>query len=149
MRAALYARGFTLAELLTALVVVVVLAAIAIPSWRTQLLRARRGDACAALLAVQNAQDRFFARHARYASGAQLITTPPAGLGLKDSSERGFYRLEVRSSADGLGYTATARVIPSEGQVGDSRCVEFRIDEHAVRYATDSEGVDRSQDCWR
>jgi type IV pilus assembly protein PilE len=149
MRTAHYPRGFTLAEVLTALVVVVVLAAIAIPSWRTHLLRARRGDASAALLAVQAAQDRFFARHARYASGPQLTTAAPGGLGLKDASEKGFYRLEVRTSIDGLGYSATARVIPGGGQAGDSRCVEFRIDEHAVRVAVDAEGADRSQDCWR
>ncbi|MBC8024359.1 MAG: prepilin-type N-terminal cleavage/methylation domain-containing protein, partial [Steroidobacteraceae bacterium] len=66
--------GFTLLEVLTAVVVVGVLAAIAIPSWRTHLLRARRGDATAALIEVQKAQDAFFGRQARYADAARLTT---------------------------------------------------------------------------
>ena len=65
-------RGFTTVEILTALVVIAVLAAIAIPMWRTHLLRVRRAEARNALTSLQAAQDRYFGRHARYANAAQL-----------------------------------------------------------------------------
>ncbi|HEU4590626.1 MAG TPA: type IV pilin protein [Steroidobacteraceae bacterium] len=142
-------RGFTLAEILTALVVIVVLAAIAIPMWRVHTLRVRRADATAALIAVQAAQDAWFGRHARYADGAQLTRAAPEGLGLKNQSERGFYDLELERREDGLGYVATARASGRAGQSDDMRCVEFSLDQNNRRRALDSEGKDRSADCWR
>ncbi len=142
-------RGFTLIEILTALVVVVVLAAIAIPLYRTHLLRVRRADVRAALMAIQSAQDRHFGRTARYADGAQLDQAKPAGLGLKTASERGDYRLELHAATDGLGYVATARVIGQSGQDADTRCAEMSIDQNGQRRAFDASGADRSQDCWK
>ena len=44
-------RGFTLAEILTALVVVAVLTAIAIPMWRAHLVRVHRAEARDAFVA--------------------------------------------------------------------------------------------------
>jgi type IV pilus assembly protein PilE len=141
--------GFTIIEVLTVLVVIAVLTAIAIPMWNTHLLRVRRADAIAALLAVQTAQDAFFGRHSRYADGAQLTAASPAGLGLRDTSEREYYELDVRSGADGLDYLAIARVKPQAGQAADTRCVEMSIDQIGMRRAKDVDGVDRSGDCWR
>jgi type IV pilus assembly protein PilE len=134
-------KGFTLAELLTALVVVAVLTAVAVPMWRVHLLRVRREDAIAALIALQAAQDRYFGQHARYATADQL--------GLKARSDRGYYELELRESADGLGYVAHARAARSSGQDDDARCAEFTLDQNNRRRAVDRDGNDRSADCWR
>jgi len=142
-------QGFTLAEMLTALVVIVVLAAIAIPMWRNHLLRVRRADAIAALMAVQSGQDKFFGRNARYVNAAALATPPPAGLGLATTSERGFYQIELTTSDDALGYTAIARSRPVTGGTEDSRCAQLSIDHLGIRRATDAAGVDRAADCWR
>lgn len=133
-------------EALTALVVVGVLAAIAIPTWRTHQLRTRRADAMAALVALQKAQDLHFGRQARYADGTQLTAPAPAGLERKTVSDHGFYRIELRVSGDGLAFTATAR---AQGQADDSRCVEMSIDQNGQRRAMDTAGEDRSADCWR
>ena len=149
MRDAARQRGFTLAEALTVMVVVVVLAAIAIPMYRNHLLRVRRADAGAALLALQNAQDRHFGMHARYADAGELARPAPGGLGLAEKSARGFYRIELHAAADGLGYRATASVIPAEGQEADTRCAQMSIDQNGQRRAVDADGVDRSADCWR
>jgi len=142
-------RGFTIPEIITVLVVVAVLAAIAVPMWRNHLMRVQRADAVAALVAVQIEQDSYFGRHARYADGAQLATPSPGGLGLAPRSQRDLYDIEVRSNADGLGYLATARAAARSGQSGDMRCVEFTLDNNGRRRAVDSEGKDRSADCWR
>ena len=141
-------RGVTLAELLTALVVVAVLGAVALPMFRNHLLRVQRADAVDALIAVQSGQDSYFGRNARYADGSQLSAASPAGLGLADRSKRGYYILELRSGADGLGYIVTARPAPQRGQSEDSRCVEFSLDQNGRRRALDSAGSDRSADCW-
>ncbi|HTU68671.1 MAG TPA: type IV pilin protein [Steroidobacteraceae bacterium] len=140
-------RAFTLVEVLTALVVIGVLAAIAIPTWRTHLLRVRRADARDSLVALQAAQDRYFGRHARYASGAQL--SAPDGLGLAATSKQGLYSIVLDTSADELAYTATARPIARAGQDADDRCAVFSIDHVGQMRAVDSAGADRSQDCWK
>jgi type IV pilus assembly protein PilE len=141
------AAGTTLAELLTVLVVIAVLAAVAVPLWRVHLLRVRRADAIAALVAVQNAEDRYFGRNAHYASAAQLTQPEPGGLGLKSRSEHGYYGIQIRSS-DGLAFTATARADGGTGQADDTRCTEFSVDQNGMRRAVDAAGQDRSADCW-
>lgn len=140
-------RGFTLAEILTVVVVIAVLAAIAVPSWRVHLLRVRRADAIQALIAVQNAEDQYFGRHARYASGTQLTSPEPDGLGLPSRSAHGYYDVDVRSP-DGLAFIAAARASQLTGQANDTRCMEFNIDQNGMRRAVDAEGKDRSADCW-
>jgi type IV pilus assembly protein PilE len=141
--------GFTLLEVLTAIVVVGVLAAIAIPSWRTHLLRARRGDAAAALIAVQKAQDAYFGRHGRYADAARLTTPAAEGLNLPATSARGYYRIGIETSEDGLGYTASANVDSAAGQSDDTRCAALSIDHFGQRRAVDRDGNDRTPDCWK
>jgi type IV pilus assembly protein PilE len=142
-------RGFTISEVLTALVVIAVLAAIAIPSWRTHLLRVRRAEARDALVALQAAQDRWVGRNARYATAAQVAVPAPEGLGLASTTPHGLYAITLETSADGLGYAATARAVPRAGQEGDDRCATFTIDHVGKMGAADSTGADRSADCWR
>jgi type IV pilus assembly protein PilE len=141
--------GITLKEGLTVAVALVVIAAIALPMWRTHQLRVRRQDAMDALRAVQVAQDDYFGKHARYADEAQLRVSAPTALTAGAMSPRGYYQITVSKSADDLTYSATAHVAPLEGEVSDTRCVELRIDQNGRRFAVDAEGVDRSADCWR
>jgi type IV pilus assembly protein PilE len=136
----------TLIELATLLVALVVLAAIAIPLWRSNRLDDRREEARRALEALQKAQDAYFGAHARYAGRAALHAEPPHGLGSPGTSAMGHYQLDVELGADALSYVATAREItmPSE----DARCRELRIDYQGRRSAKDHEGRDTSADCW-
>jgi type IV pilus assembly protein PilE len=134
-------RGFTLAEILTALVVVAVLTAAAIPMWRAHLVRVNRSEARDALISLQAAQDRYFGRNARYAVALE-------GLGLAATSARGLYRISLTTSADGLGFLATAKAVTRTGENADARCVEFSIDHVGQMRAADSAGADRSADCW-
>jgi len=139
----------TIRELLTVVVVLVVLAAVAVPMWRAHQLRIRREDAAEALRAVQVAQDDYFGKHARYANEEQLRDAAPKAISGKGMSPRGYYRISLRRSEDELTYTATARIAPLEGQSEDTRCVELRIDQNGRRFAVDAAGEDRSADCWR
>lgn len=142
-------RGFTLSEVLTAIVVVVIVTAIAIPMWRNHQLRVRRSDAIAMLTVLQAEQDRYFGQHARYADAAALVRQPPDGLGLKSRTANGFYDIELRTPDDNLAYSAIARPIAREGDADDTRCVQFSIDHLGIRRAVDFTGRDRTGDCWR
>jgi type IV pilus assembly protein PilE len=140
-------RGFTLAEILTVIVVLGVLAAVAIPSWRQHVLRTRRAAAHELLLKLQVAQEDFFGRNARYATSEELSLLPPAGLGLPAVSAESNYRLEIATAPDGLAFEATARA--ASGQSDDTHCATFGIDHLGMRTARDAAGADRSMDCWR
>lgn len=141
------ASGLTLIELLTILVALVVVAAVAIPLWQSRDLQSRRAEAMDALVAIQRAQDDWFAAHARYADAAALAAEPPQGIGLSPTSSRGNYEIELQTAADGLSYVAIARIVRDAGKP-DARCAEYRVNHHGRRTATNDEGTDTSRDCW-
>lgn len=141
--------GVTLIEGLTALVAVTVMTAIAIPMWRTHVLRMQRADGAAALTVIQAAQDEYFGRHARYANDRQLATPKPQGLAQQAHSPKGFYRLTIVTSGDGLGYTASAHAMAAVLRQKDERCTVLRVDHNGVRRASDARGEDQSATCWR
>ena len=142
-----HSRGFTLLEVLTVVIVLGVLAAIAIPSWQQHVLRTRRANAKEVLIQLQTAQERFFGRHARYATSDELTRAEPDGLGLPPAGDDAPYRLTLETAPDGLAFSATARA--NGAQAADAFCVAFSIDHVGMRTATDAAGVDRSMDCWR
>ena len=74
-------RGFTLTELLVAMVLAVIMASLAYPAYQGQLHRSRRTEAIGALLALQQAQEKWRGAHAAYATLAELngSGTVPAG----------------------------------------------------------------------
>ncbi len=141
-------RGITLIELMTVLVVVAILAAIAVPSYRNYLLRAQRTDARTALLRVQGAQEKFLLQQNRYATDEELDQPPPAGLGQQRESENGFYRLSM-TNASTTEYELTATPVSGRGQQDDTKCALFRINHNGIKYAEDSGGAARTEDCWR
>lgn len=142
-----HTRGVTLIELLTGLVIVAVLAAIAVPAYRSHVLRTQRTDATTALLRIQGAQEKFFVQNARYSDG--LEAAPPGGLGLSRVSDRGFYDLRVVRGEDGASFRALAEPRAGSGQTDDARCRQFTIDHNGLRMAYDVEGREQTEECWR
>lgn len=128
----------TLVEVLTLLVALVVIAAVAIPLWHTHRLREQRRQAMDVLQAIQAAQDRHFGEHARYADLEQL----------KVAMRAPRYRLQVTRSEDSLGYVATATALAGADGQPDRRCAQMSIDQHGRRSARDDAGKDSTGDCW-
>jgi type IV pilus assembly protein PilE len=138
-------RGTTLLELLVVLVVVGVLASFALPAYRDHVLRTHRVEATGTLLALAAAQEKYYLRHDRYATQAELSPAPPDGLGIAATSGDGRYALAIES-ADAAGFTAHARAIGA--QAADTACAEFHIDATGERSATDGAGRSAPR-CWQ
>src|SRR5215510_5710761 len=79
---------------MTVVMVIGILSAIAIPSYRQYTMRAQRTDATAALLRIAAAQEKFYLQNNTYASNDQLTKAPPAGLGIP-ATEHGYYDLAI------------------------------------------------------
>jgi type IV pilus assembly protein PilE len=83
------ARGFTLIELMIAVVIVAILAAVAIPSFLDSLRKSRRSEAMTALTQLQQAQERWRSNNSAY-------TTNLASLGFSSSiTPTGYYTISV------------------------------------------------------
>lgn len=138
-------RGFTLIELLITLAVIGVLSTLAYPSYRDQVMRARRSEAISALAAVVQAQDRWRTTHTQYA-----ITL--ADLGLPSTSSPGrHYQIELQTHEHNRQTTFVAIARPTGPQSADTRCAVLRLGQQGqqpLRNASDHRGEDTSQHCW-
>ena len=138
-------RAVTLLEMLLAVALAGVLAAIAYPSYRAQLLRAHRLEAIEALLAAAAAQERFHLAHGRYAD--RFATGSAAGLRLPAVTGGGRYELALATPAPS-NFIVRARPLPGSGQDEDGRCNELWIRADGRRGASDRRGNDSTQACW-
>lgn len=140
----MFARGITLFELLVVMVLIGIIAAFALPTYRHHTLRVHRADAMAALLQLQSAEESYYQRHDTYT--ASIEPAPPAGLGLSATSASNKYTLAVALAGDGQSFIATASPAPDGGQDADQECLAFSIDARGRRAVSGSAG---SQQCWR
>jgi type IV pilus assembly protein PilE len=142
-------RGVTLLELMTVVMIIGILSAIAIPSYRGYLMRAQRSDATAALLRVAQAQEKFYLQNNRYATNAELALAPPAGLGFA-RTEHELYTVTLAAVPNNtLTFLATATPVAAGPQSKDAACVTFTIDQQGTRGAKNKATTDSTETCWR
>lgn len=131
--------GMTLFELLVALTIFAIVAALALPAFGEQLRKGRRMDAVTALYAVQLAQEHHRATHYRY---AQTLTELGHDADEQDSPER-HYRIRLQAVAEPrLGFRALATPRPGSPQSAD-RCVLFVLDQSGPDLNASTDPV-----CW-
>lgn len=133
-------RGFTLIELMIALAIIGILAAIAYPAYQNYIREARRADGMDALLVIQNAQERYRANNASYGTLAQIGYNGTA-------SQEGLYTVSI-TGPSATGYTATATATSAGGQGNDTQfgtsCNPLTITVNAAN----PRGLKAPADCW-
>lgn len=134
-------RGFTLIELMIVLVIVAVLAAVAVPSYRSYVLRSHRSDAKTALLALATAEEKFYLQCNTYANtlgtaNACATTT----VAFPTTSEKGWYTLSI-TSASATDFTVRATTVAGGGQADDTDCSWYQVNGGGVKTASGT-------DCW-
>jgi type IV pilus assembly protein PilE len=142
-----------LIELMIVVAVVGILAALALPSYFDSVRKGRRSEAVAGLAQVQQAQERWRANNAAYATllTAAPDATPP-GLGLLATTSGGLYTLSIEA-AGATGYTLSATAVSGTSQASDTNCstMRIRLVEGNVKYggpaATDPLLADPHR-CW-
>jgi type IV pilus assembly protein PilE len=143
-------RGFTLVELIVAMVILATLAAIAIPSYSLYVLKSHRTEAKSALLDLASLEERFFSTANTYsANPPDLGYAGAAGVPFPVGS--GWYNVLVSVTAavapaplipggTPATYTITATAIGQ--QAPDTGCATFTINSAGQQTAT-------SPDCWQ
>ncbi len=134
--------GLTLIELMVVLLIIGILAAVAVPSYRQYVIRAHRTEAKTALLRLAANQERHYLQNNTYTDDLTLLGF---GTGVSDN---GVYTLSV-PIADTATYQAIA--VPTPG--GGLNDIDMSQDGACARFAIDSAGQrgafpDLDGTCW-
>lgn len=117
--------GFTLIELLSAITILAILLALAIPSYQGQVLKARRNEGQALLLDIAARQERFHGDNRTFTADMTDLgyATDPA------ISENGNYSADaVAGSTGSLTTSFVATATRAERQLADTVCGDFTVD---------------------
>ena len=147
-------RGFTLIELIVAMVIAAILASIAIPAYSSYVLKGHRTDAKSALLDLASLEERYFSTQNIYTGNAtQLgysVANPPFPVG------SGYYNITAITLVAAVPPTATTSGTPATysitataigNQLKDT-CTTFTITSGGVQSATGSD-PSANTDCWQ
>jgi type IV pilus assembly protein PilE len=132
-------RGVTLMELLTVVVVIGILSAISVPTYRSYVIRAQRTEAKNALMSTAAALERCFTRFNAYDDGdCEVAADLP-----RDLAE-GNYRIEAEALEAG---SFELHAVPLSGQAEDTECQTLTLDQRNTRGVTGGATKD-AQFCW-
>ena len=136
--------GFTLIELVIAVTIIGIIAAIAYPSYIAQMQKSRRADATGTLMIVVNRQEQYLLDHKQY-------TDDMKKLGYADDpyiTPEGLYSIEVKTKSKDCGvspcYVFIATPVSGKPQAADAKCTSFSIDSAGIKRANGK--VDNN--CW-
>lgn len=123
------AKGFTLTELMAALAVVAILAAVAVPAYTQFTADARRTEGQSALTQAAVLLERFHTENSTYTADLTQVGLAAAGW---NQTERGFYQFRVEAATGGCPITTcyVLRTQPRNGseQWGDDFWYELWSD---------------------
>ena len=128
-------RGVTLIELMIVVVILAIIAAIAIPSYRQQVLRSNRSDAKVALMQTVQNLERCFTSNSTYTGCVALPAASPEGI----------YTVSGEDDEEITGTTYLLTATPQGGQADDTACGNFTIDQTNDRGIT---GTGTEDECW-
>ncbi len=134
--------GFTLIELMIVLVIVVVLAAIALPSYREQVAKSRRAEATGVLLESSQYQRRF------YSANDTFTSTLPISLQQSPRESTPLYSVTLMISANTTSFTLTAVPITG-GSMATDRCGSLVLNSTGGKSISGNNAATVVSECWR
>lgn len=139
-------RGFTLIEIMITVAIVGIVAAIALPSYRSYVDRARRADARAQLMQAAQFMQRFYTANDQYVNdraGNNISTQMPSNLMRSPTDGPQIYALTVDATVSN--YTLTMAPLSTSTLANDA-CGSFTLTSTGVRGVTGTQSRDV---CWK
>ena len=128
-------QGFSLIELMIAVVIVGILAAIAIPMYSDYVTRSRRADGQATLMQVAQELERCYTQFSKYNDNSCSVVN---GGVVSETSDQGFYVISA-TGGNLTESTFTLTATPQNEQADDTDCGELKLT-HL--------GIQLPPDCW-
>ncbi|MFZ5466068.1 MAG: type IV pilin protein [Pseudomonadota bacterium] len=121
-------KGFTLIELMIAVAIVGILAAIAYPGYQQYVLKTRRAAAQGCLQELAQWMERYYTSNMTYANANLPQTSCRNDLG-------GFYAFAFSGAPDGASYTlqAAAQGRQADDEAGGTSCSSLTLDHQGAR----------------
>lgn len=136
--------GFTLIELMIAVAVLAILAALAYPSYQAQVIKSRRTDATGSLMDVAHVLERCYTSYGAYNNNNCSAVTSGA---VSQGSRSGYYTIQAATlNATAFRLQATANA--GTTQANDDVCVNLFLSNTGLREAEKSGGTDTTALCW-
>ncbi|QAU24266.1 prepilin-type N-terminal cleavage/methylation domain-containing protein [Dyella sp. M7H15-1] len=126
--------GFTLIEMMIVVCIIAILAAIAIPAYKKQIMQSRESSAKSALLDLARREETFYSTNNYYT--AEMATLGYAGvtsnaIKVPNNSNEAYYSVTITAPASGgttaATFTATAAPVAGSTQTSDP-CGTYQID---------------------
>ena len=143
------AMGFTLIEVMIAIVIVAIITSIALPSYRSYVLKAKRSAAKSTIASIASRQETYRMDNKTYTNDLSNLGYGSADFYINDesgisTSTAGLYLIDVTTAdadiVNEFSVTATAK----NTQEDDTRCISFTIDHLNNKTATGSDAAN----CW-
>lgn len=140
--------GFSLVELMIVVVIMVILAGLALPSYNQYVLRAQRGIAQQLIADIRARQERYFLNNRGYADDLADLGFASATINIDKQGNAGastadaIYTLSLTNTS---ATTWTAQAVPKNGQIKDTDCATLTMAHTGLRSASGSGG----SACWQ
>jgi type IV pilus assembly protein PilE len=135
--------GFTLVELLVAMVVAAILAAVAIPAYSNYVRKARRTEVKTALLDLASLEERYFSVNNLYTTSATALSYAAWPVTLPS----GYYVVAqpvVTAATTTAAATYTLSATSTGDQTKDTLCSTFTLTSTGVQTSSDT----TNNSCW-
>jgi type IV pilus assembly protein PilE len=152
-------RGFTLIELIVAMVIAAILAAIAIPAYSNYVRKAKRVDAKNALLDLASLEERYFSTTQQYSSSfsdlgygsstASTVTLPTGDFSIAQPTVTAATAPTASAAGAAATYSITATQVSGSDQTKDTTCYSFTVNSDGTQTSKTSTLTDSTSTCWK
>jgi len=142
------AAGFTLIEIMIAVVIAALLLAIAVPSYREQTRRGYRSLATAGLMDRAARLERCAALDPTTGFLATNAACPTFPSNVTDEAGAALWAITFPNRTDPTTYTLQARPVANTPAAGDTVCAVIQLTQAGVRSATNSSSGNTTAQCW-